>query len=102
MVLRSSLDLMILQKICDCIHLCDTNHLGVKILPTNPHAAINRTSQNVNLVKVIPRYGPGDSGDYKARPIPNLLKQKWQRLQTSSLSTEVGTSSHGERVQKES
>ena len=84
MVLRGSLDLMILQnKTFQCIHLCDTDRLWVKIPPCIPHAAINRTSESVVLVNAIQRHGPVDPRDYKARPIPNFLQQEWRRLQAS-------------------
>ncbi|MAN20136.1 MAG: hypothetical protein CMN94_10280 [Synechococcus sp. EAC657] len=82
MVLRGSLDLMILQnKTFKCIHLCDSERLWVRIPPFIPHAAINRTSESVMLVNAVRRHGPVDSRDYKPRPIPNLLKQEWHRLQ---------------------
>ena len=84
MVLRGSLDLLILQnKTFECIHLCEMDRLWVRIPPCIPHAAINRTKESVMLVNAVRRHGPVDSRDYKARPIPNLLKQEWQRLQVT-------------------
>ena len=84
MVLRGSLDLIILQnKTFECVHLCEKDRLWVRIPPYIPHAAINRTKESVMLVNAVRRHGPVDSRDYKARPIPNLLKQEWQRLQAT-------------------
>ena len=46
MVLRGSLDFMILQnKTFECIHLCEMDRLWVRIPPCIPHAAINRTNE---------------------------------------------------------
>ena len=84
MVLRGSLDLIILQnKTFECVHLCEKDRLWVRIPPYIPHAAINRTKESVMLVNAVRRHGPVDSRDYKARPVPNLLKQEWQRLQAT-------------------
>ena len=87
MVLRGSLDLMILQnKTFQCIHLCDTDRLWVKIPPCIPHAAINRTGESVVLVNAIQRHGPVESSRLQrsSTRLPNfLLQQEWRRLQAS-------------------
>ena len=81
MVLRGSLDLIILQnRQLQRIHLMDTNRLWVKIPPNIPHAAMNRSGETVLMVNAVLRHGPVDPRDYKPRPIPHCLQEQWNKL----------------------
>ena len=71
MVLRGSLDLIVLQEgRLQRISLRDDQATWVRIPPGVPHGAINRGTQPAVVVNAVLRHGPSDPRDYRARPIP--------------------------------
>tara|TARA_B100000073_G_scaffold114792_1_gene92863 strand:+ start:271 stop:765 length:495 start_codon:yes stop_codon:yes gene_type:complete len=82
MVLRGSLDLIVLQnRQFQLIRLQDSDRTWVRIPPRIPHAAINRSGEVVTMVNAVLRHGPVDPRDYQPRPIPRALMPQWLALQ---------------------
>ena len=81
MVLRGSLDLILLQEgRLQCISLRDDTATWVRIPPGVPHGAINRGRRPAVVVNAVLRHGPSDPRDYRARPVPAALASAWEAL----------------------
>jgi hypothetical protein len=81
MVLRGSLDLIVLQEgRLERIRLRDDGATWLRIPPGVPHGAINRGPRPAVVVNAVLRHGPSDPRDYRARPIPAALASAWAEL----------------------
>lgn len=81
MVLRGSLDLVVLQDgQLERIPLRDDRATWVRIPAGVPHGAIHRGDEPVLLVNAVLRHGPSDPRDYLARPVPAALAEAWAAL----------------------
>jgi len=86
MVLRGSLDLIVLQEgRLRRISLRDDAATWVRIPPGVPHGAINRGQRPAVVVNAVLRHGPSDPRDYRARPVPSFLASAWAALAAGSV-----------------
>jgi hypothetical protein len=81
MVLRGSIDLIVLQeRRLRRITLREDEATWVRIPPGVPHGAINRGPRPALLVNAVLRHGPSDPRDYLPRPVPSALAGAWAGL----------------------
>jgi len=81
MVLRGSLDLIVLQnRRLRRITLREDEATWVRIPPGVPHGAINRGRAAAVVVNAVVRHRPSDGRDYLPRPLPAALAAAWAAL----------------------
>jgi len=83
MVLRGSIDLVVLQNRClRIVILREDEPTWVRIPPGVPHGAINRGPSPAVVVNAVLRHRPNDGRDYLPRPVPAALAEAWKALTT--------------------
>ncbi|MEB3276313.1 MAG: hypothetical protein VKM92_05030 [Cyanobacteriota bacterium] len=83
MVLRGSIDLVVLQNRClRVVILREDEPTWVRIPPGVPHGAINRGPSPAVVVNAVLRHRPNDGRDYLPRPVPAALAEAWKALTT--------------------